>query len=142
MEEKRLQVEADRVKQASDLQREHEAFAQKFETEKAAQAQDFANRQQEIDRVHREKEAQHVIELEEARLHGTESHKGASLGGGGQRTTSVKLPKLDFPKFFGDVTKWKEFGIATPRQSILTTDCRLSINLTILDRRLTVYLSE
>ncbi len=96
-----------------------------METEKANQAQDFANRQQEIDRVQKEKEALHAIELEEARDHGkTESHKGASLGGGGQRSTCVKLPKLDFPKFFGDVTKWKEFWDCY--DSAIHTNSRLS----------------
>ena len=112
LDEKKLQVEADRVRQAAELERKHQDFVQSLEKEKAAQTKDFANRQQEIEMRHREKEAAYTQELEQAKLHANnEDVKGgpAPLGAGRSRPSSVKLPKLEFPMFYGDVTKWKEF---------------------------------
>ena len=110
LEEKRLQVEQERVKQLADLQTKHETFIQELETSKAKQQNDLANRQQDIEQRHRETEAGLAHELERLKVSGKpEESKCSSFGSGGSRGNTVRLPKLEFPKFYGDVTKWKEF---------------------------------
>ena len=63
-------MDADRVKQALEIERKHQDFVQNLEKEKAIQEKDFANRQQENERVQKEKDARYANELDQARLHG------------------------------------------------------------------------
>ena len=96
-----------------ELEKESQAFLRKTEEEKRKQEVDFANRQQQLEGELKAKAAEYSQNLEQVRL---QLEKAAitpachsSALSFAPHEASVKLPKLEFPKFYGDITKWRDF---------------------------------
>ena len=98
LEEKKLAIEKERLD-----------YQKKMEENLATQQKEFANRQQafEHDQTKKTNQFAHELELQKAQNGGSSSR--SSLSAGTSHKTSVKLPKLEFPKFYGEILKWREF---------------------------------